>query len=495
MMIGVAPHRGWGLKAKAVALLAWVVAFGLVEGLLATGLFTTTTADFERFEEFEEIERDMIVSSMQLRDLLLDVELPVDTANRHEILAHWQGDLGSLTAVRDDTVRWLGPALQPVLVLYQQIEALSGSDVVSDQAMAALRDAIDADGHAYDNALVVELARLQTKIHAHLDQAAARRGFYGRAMAVIAVLGLLGLAMGGGIFLVRMIRAMEQLRGQTERIAAGDFHAQLPVCRSDELGQVVAAVNGMAAGLAARDRELEGLRERFGQQERMFTLGVFAAQMGHELGNPIQAIMALSLHVSDNLRQSPTAETVLEHLPHLDLIGQHAERLAGTVRDIREFSRPQRAERELVDLNELVRNTLRLMRFEPRFNTVRLQLDLAADLPVLTVVADHIVQVLVNLLVNAADAVPREGGVIGIQTRRADGGATFAVEDNGHGMEDVVQAIVFDPFFTTKLGENGTGLGLTICKSIVDDHGGTIRLNSTLGVGTTVEVFLPQGNT
>jgi signal transduction histidine kinase len=481
------------LPAKALALFAALGALVLSELVLAFLLFEDVERHFTEMENLDRQQRQLVASVVQVRDLLLDIQF-ASSGDGHTVLGHWLGDLDVMLEVDEDVGRRMGPEAMGMLAdLRRRAAELSTAETVTQDALISLGEDLESDVGEYNSALLAHLSQLETDRADLMAHADAHRHAKITFMAVLGGAGLTVMGIVGGLFLMRLLQAMRQLGQQATRIAKGDYGQLMPVERSDELGQVVEAVNAMSAGLASRERELVGLRSRYGQQERMFAMGVLAAQMAHELGNPIQAIMALSLHAADSLRGDQSRETVFACIDHLDVIARHAERLTGTVCDIREFARPERLEREFVDLNEVVENTVRLMRFERRFARTGVQLELAGALPPVHAVRDHVAQILVNLLINAADAVPAQGGRIVVATRAMGDSVAISVTDNGCGMEDAVKALVFEAFFTTKLSDNGTGLGLTICKQIAQDHGGRIAIDSTVGKGTAVTVLLPKG--
>jgi signal transduction histidine kinase len=143
-------------------------------------------------------------------------------------------------------------------------------------------------------------------------------------------------------------------------------------------------------------------------------------------------------------------------------------------------------------LNALVRTTAGLISYDQRFGKVKLRLDLDNQLPAIIGVADHLTQVIMNLLINAADAlvsVEEHEKEVAVNTKVIDENILLIVSDNGKGMDQETLNRVFEAFFTTK--RKGNGLGMSLCYSIIEGHGGTIEINSVLGEGTQVQVILP----
>lgn len=247
------------------------------------------------------------------------------------------------------------------------------------------------------------------------------------------------------------------------------------------------------------ERELERTRNQYYHQEKMAAIGQLAAGILHEVGNPIAAIVgaAQDMRIAEEFRggQGPGCgldEAVARNLP---LIEEHAARLAKITREIADFASPRHRERELTDINGLIRSTARLLGYDRRFRGIGLRQLLDSRLPAVEAVPDQITQVLMNLMINAMDAAAartRSEPAVEVLSRLAEGGVEIEVRDNGTGMDRETLEHAFEPFFTTKGPGLGTGLGLSLCESIVTSHGGSLRIESRPDAGTSVLVFLPE---
>ncbi|HUY18472.1 MAG TPA: ATP-binding protein [Candidatus Binataceae bacterium] len=225
--------------------------------------------------------------------------------------------------------------------------------------------------------------------------------------------------------------------------------------------------------------------------ERLAAVGTFAAGVAHEVNNPLASISSLvqSLLTSeDDPTRRSTLHTILTQIT----------RISGTLKDLVNFARPSTAHRQAVDLNALIEETLRLVSYNKRFSGITLKPELAPDLTPAHVDNNEVQQVLLNLLFNAADAVPSEGATIRIVTEnfKPEAGprvrkVKMKVIDNGIGIPREHLERVFDPFFTTKPAGAGTGLGLSLCQRIVLGNHGTIKVESEVGQGTAVTIYLP----
>jgi signal transduction histidine kinase len=226
--------------------------------------------------------------------------------------------------------------------------------------------------------------------------------------------------------------------------------------------------------------------------ERLAAAGTFASGVAHEVNNPLASISSLvqSLLPGENIEDRRAA---------LSTILSQITRIATTLKDLVNFGRPAPAERRPVDLNTMINETLRLVAYNKRFAGIRLEPSLAPDVKAVFADGNGIQQVLLNLLFNAADArSPRDDAEIRVITENQPGpqgdGAgrvVMLVTDNGNGIPRENLERVFDPFFTTKPAGSGVGLGLSLCQSIVLNNHGTISIESRVGSGTRVRIWLP----
>jgi signal transduction histidine kinase len=235
-------------------------------------------------------------------------------------------------------------------------------------------------------------------------------------------------------------------------------------------------------------------RQTYFHQEKMAAIGTLAAGVAHEIGNPIAAISGLAQEMIAT--RDVGCGTCGGCSP--ELIVAQTTRLASITREIAEFASPRAAEPQYMDLNEQIRNTTSLLRYDGRLKHVALNLELDPQLPAIYGVADKFTQLVMNLLINAMDALDGVTGrapAITVATRVGGQRAILVVEDNGCGMAPATRDRAFEAFFTTKPAGKGTGLGLSLCYSIVKTHGGNIELVSTVGTGTRVQMDFPLDDT
>ncbi len=230
--------------------------------------------------------------------------------------------------------------------------------------------------------------------------------------------------------------------------------------------------------------EQKKLQARLIHQEKMAAFGLLAAGIAHDMGNPLASIeMQLQL-VDESLLPGETAGV-------MQTVRQEAARLRRILRELVDFARRRRDEASLVSVQSVAEDALRLIRHDPRMGRVEASTVFDPEAPPVSIVEDHLMQVVLNLLINALDAMP-EGGTLRIEVQAAGRSVALRVHDSGHGMERQVLARCLEPLYTTKAPGKGTGLGLSISRDILLEVGGGIELHSVPGRGTTAVVTLPS---
>jgi PAS domain S-box-containing protein len=255
-----------------------------------------------------------------------------------------------------------------------------------------------------------------------------------------------------------------------------------PLC--DEKGNIEGVV------LSGRDvTDLKRLEEQLIQAEKLAAMGQMLAGVAHELNNPLTAILG----VTELLREREGADESTKR--QLELTHRQARRAARIVQNLLEFSRPASPQKKSLDVNSLVERTLQLHEHSLRRNNIEVNFRQQSGLPGVIGDANQLIQVFLNLVTNAEQAIRevRETGRIQIRVGQRDGRLAVTVQDDGVGIRPEALPRIFDPFYTTKRPGGGTGLGLSICMSIIREHGGQIEAESLPAGGTAFTVYLPTG--
>jgi two-component system, NtrC family, nitrogen regulation sensor histidine kinase NtrY len=303
--------------------------------------------------------------------------------------------------------------------------------------------------------------------------------FLRRVEILVAVGGILLALLVAFWTTARITRPVEALAAGARAVAAGDWRTQVDVRTGGEIGALAAAFNQMT-------RELLEQRERLVQAERVAAWRELARRLAHELKNPL---FPLQITV-ENLQRARAA-----HPGEFDEVFRESTatllaelgKLRGIVGRFSDFAKMPQPQLETVDLNVLVRESLKLFEAQMQAAGVILRLDLAADLRAIQADPGQLSRALQNLVLNAIDAMP-SGGALAIRTAAHEGGVRLEVADTGQGLTQEECNRLFTPYYTTKT--HGTGLGLAIVQSVISDHGGKIGVRSEPGKGATFVIDL-----
>lgn len=282
-----------------------------------------------------------------------------------------------------------------------------------------------------------------------------------------------------------IINRISILKGAAESIAKGNLDYQFSSDKYSGFGMLDEAFNNMTRSLKDRDERLQTAYRRLAVNERLAALGEMAAGVAHELNNPLGGIMLYSGLTLEDLPEGHPGQEYLRKIIY------QASRSKEIVANLLDFAKSSSGNMASISINEVIQTSLGLVKDQSMFHGVKIELDLAGNLP--QVICDNakMEEVFLNLFINAADAMGGQG-VLRIRTSLAPPSAiSITVSDTGKGIEKSCLPHIFDPFFTTKEPGRGSGLGLSITYGIVTGHNGSIDVESELGKGTTFTIVLP----
>jgi two-component system NtrC family sensor kinase len=320
----------------------------------------------------------------------------------------------------------------------------------------------------------------------------------------------LGITLGGvalvNLVAVRVAKRISEpihaIAEAAQHVAQGDYTRKVPTGSQDELGYLARNFNTMTSELERshdalqesadqlerkveqRTAELQAIQAHLVQSEKLAAVGKLAAGVAHEINNPLTGILTNSSLMLDDLEPDhPWRDDV-------QTIVTETLRCRNIVKGLLDFARQTKPQRTQININDVTEDVLNLVRNQSSFRNIRVTTDLAPDLPAILADADQMRQVVLNIVLNAGDAMA-EGGDLRVTSTRdaARQGIELRISDSGPGIPADVRSRLFEPFFTTK--KTGTGLGLAIAYGIVERHNGQLRVDSAPGRATTFAISLP----
>lgn len=321
--------------------------------------------------------------------------------------------------------------------------------------------------------------------------------------AIFVLAGFLLLALGMFTVLLRrrVLQPLGLILEATNQVRQGDFSARAPEARRDELGQLAHSFNFMAASLADsyadleskvedRTQQLKNLQQQLVQEAKMSAVGRMVSGVAHELNNPLTVIMG---HTELATRRLTASGGDLREIKLMETLHEQGDRCRKIVGNLLQFARQEKPRLEIVKVNDLVEQALQLREYELKMRNIEVVREYDPANPILCADPNKIVQVVLNLLNNAHDAIREAGwpGTIWIRTATEKGQVRLEFRDNGTGLREPER--VFDPFYTTKEVGQGTGLGLSVCYGIIEEHQGTIRAENW-DQGARFVITLPTGD-
>jgi signal transduction histidine kinase len=412
-----------------------------------------------------------------------------------EAAVRFAGSAGSLMAARIGASRhprWLrlfagvdrdaGPEeaspVRTVALLAEYAALLRGAGEVpaGDRARRTLETDIRELGRR-----ITGIAERVSSVEGRNVQAMLRSGR--RTVILLVVLSLVGTALMARVIRSTAIRPLKELETQMQRIASGDTQLLPEGLGSDEIESMNLAFNRMI-------REIVAHRQEKVQSERLTSLGTMLAGIAHEINNPLSNVStSAEILKEENERAGPRERREL-----IDQIISQTDRATDIIRNVLDFSREGGGERRSTNLLSAIRGSMILVRGEMPAH-VSVDVDVAPDLEI-PAEKTNLEQAFINLITNSIDAMRDAGreSRLSISARPAgEHDVEIVFRDTGAGIPGELLDRVFDPFFTTKDVGQGTGLGLYLTHHIVEQHGGTIRVESAVGKGTAVVITLPRG--
>ena len=319
-----------------------------------------------------------------------------------------------------------------------------------------------------------------------------------RHFVMIAVAALLGCLVMVSLIARRITRPIASLTDGARSLARGELETRIIAESRDELGTLAQAFNDMAESLAANRAELthknealseanehmQSMQEQLLRSERLAAIGQLAAGVSHEIDNPVGIILGHAELLLEDLKEDdPLCDDVAAIIDEC----RRCKRITGGLLG---FARSPEGHHDRVDLNQLVEETVASLRPQMLFKDLDLKVDLLNEALFVTGDADQLRQVMINILLNAAQSL-QGAGCLQVSLAKQSDHALMNVDDNGPGIPEADRERVFQPFFSTKAHGEGTGLGLPLCRKLVEAQGGEIYVHQAPLGGARLSVSLP----
>jgi len=301
------------------------------------------------------------------------------------------------------------------------------------------------------------------------------------ALVLLLIAALVG--MFGSHLLTRQIA---RLSDAAQVVAKGSFDIRVSASSRDEIGELATSFNQMATELDSREKALQSAQTALVQSEKMSAFGQLGAGIAHEIKNPLAGIMGLA---QLSMRKVDKDDPLYKNMT---IIEKETNRCTNIIQNLLKFARQEKVDFQSVDLNQVADDAMAIVEHQLEMNKVKLKKDLQTSLPKISGNANQIQQVLINLMINAQQAMEGRPGEVEITTTgNKNGHVEVHVIDNGPGIPDDLRAKIFEPFFTTKAVGKGTGLGLSVSYGIIKEHKGEIMVESSPDIGTTFIIQFP----
>ena len=326
-----------------------------------------------------------------------------------------------------------------------------------------------------------------------------------KAVILVVLIVLVTTVMVGALASRFVSRPITKLLRGIDDVAKGDLSHVILSERDDEIGAIATRFNEMTYSLRESRAETQRqndekihLEQRLGQTEKLATIGQLAAEIAHEVGTPLNVIAGRARSIQKKAKDPEAVEK------NAEIVAEQTARITRIIQRLLDFTRRKvgNTERAMVNLNDLATKTVELLSGQFSSAKVRTKVERADDLPKVAGDSDRLQQVLINLLLNATQAMPDGGSLVvetkvvkrsrpGLETNADQAFVACSVSDTGIGIPADIRDKIFDPFYTTKEGSGGTGLGLAVCSGIVKEHDGWIEVDDNPSGGTIFRVFVP----
>lgn len=401
-----------------------------------------------------------------------------------------------LRSVNENINHWLMTPVGPIT----KMTARSGNDPAADQTdILQIPDEKNSFDHehylerrsslnGYTGLSVMSLVR-RANIFSEL------RTFLLEIILANIVIGLLMMVVA--ILLSRKITTpIRSLVNAVNMMSKGDLTQPIVINSQDEIRtlanefermrrKLLESYTTLETKIEERTQALRQAQFQISHQEKMASLGLLAAGVAHEIGNPLTSISSMAQIIKRKVKDQAFIE-------YLNTILKNIDRIRKIVRELVDFARPSSYEASDTNVNEIIRTAVGIVKYDRRTKSINIELELDNNLPTLYLVSDQLLQVFINILINAVDALTEERNRIIVRSFKKGNEIVIEFEDTGIGIDEAIINKIFEPFFTTKEVGKGTGLGLSVSYGIIKNLDGKIDVSSKIGEGSIFTITLPR---
>lgn len=303
---------------------------------------------------------------------------------------------------------------------------------------------------------------------------------------VIALILLSSAAILGLVWSNRLMGPIKRLSKATEVLGKGHYDIHVDVTSRDEIGGLAKSFNHMVDELQVREYDLIEANNQLVQAAKMAAFGELGAGIAHEVKNPLAGILGLS---QLSMRRLKSDDPIYDNLLRIEF---ETKRCRDIIDNLMRFARQEKVDFIAIDVNSVIKNAISIVDHQLTINGVKIEQQLADELPKIMGDGNQIQQIVMNFMINAQQAMQEKPGIVKLSTSLIeDDLIEMRISDTGPGIPEEIQDKIFQPFFTTKEAGKGTGLGLSVTYGIIKDHMGTVSIESQAGKGATFVVRFP----
>ncbi len=447
---------------------------------------TITVGELILKEERKTLERELTSKGRYLAELLsYNIREPLLKNDPKTVLTIIEGLMisrGSIVVYADIHDRkglliansYMDPVYSKNLPPFKLSKSLTNINIIEDADMPIYHLSMPVRGRDLETIGFLRLCITKEFLNSTLES--TRQEIYLVGAAIIFIGIMLGLMAAR-----KILKPVLILNEGVKQVGEGELGVEVPVVGMGEIKELAESFNKMSVKLKGLVDAIKSAQKNLVRTEKLYAIGEFSAGVAHEIRNPLTSIKMLFQTIKIK------KETMTQN--DIEVIEKEINRIDRIIQSFLAFARPEKIEKNDVNIKDVLDDVITITRPKMRQTEIRLNQTFPSELPKISGNHDALKQVFLNIVLNAIQAMEGRGGTLSIEATADDSALSVMVNDTGIGIPENHLKKIFDPFFTTK--KDGTGMGLALTHNIVNDHSGTIEVESTPGKGTNVKVEFP----